>query len=91
MIDWNTSNVKPAVDESDNFNKFHGHSARVLVRVNDREGRFCGCAFAVYHHGSDTWGIEGYLGTFTVTHWSSLNEPSTACFSPIVSDKRGFA
>jgi hypothetical protein len=83
MIDWITSNVKPAVDTEDNFNTFHKIGKRVLVRVLDRNNKFCGCAFAIYHHTSDHWVIEGFLGDFTVSHWSSLNEPSTACFSPV--------
>jgi hypothetical protein len=83
MIDWNTSNTKPAVDTEDNFRNFHKQSAKVLVRILDRNNKFCGYAFATYHYNSDDWVIEGFLGDFTVSHWSSLNEPSTACFSPV--------
>jgi hypothetical protein len=87
MIDWNTSNVPPAVDTKDNFNNFHKRSARVLVRVNNKDREFSGCAFAIYHHNGKYWVVEGFmiedfLGDFEVTHWTSLNEPSTACFSP---------
>jgi hypothetical protein len=75
MIDWNPANIKPAVDTTDTFRNFHKQSARVLVRVFDSDGRFHGCAFATYHYGSEHWVIEGFLGDFIVTHWSSLNEP----------------
>jgi hypothetical protein len=83
MIDWNTSNVKPQINTADKWDIQNQNSIRVLVRVADEHG-FCGCAFAVYHHNSETWGIEGYHGNcYKVTHWTSLNEPSTACFQPV--------
>jgi hypothetical protein len=82
MIDWNTSNVKPQVNTADDFDARHHQSARVLVRIKDSNGKFCGCSFGRYWHDSNTWVIEGFLGEFIITHWSSLNEPSTACFEP---------
>ena len=82
-IDWNTSNVKPAVNMADKFDAEQKVSQKVVVIVTDKDGMFCGYSFARYYHQSNHWVIEGYLGTFTVTHWSSLNEPSTACFQPV--------
>ena len=75
MIEWKMVLTKPAVNTADVFDAEHGISQKVLVRVIDRERRFCGYSFARYFHHSEHWTIEGYLGTFAVTHWSSLNEP----------------
>lgn len=82
MIDWNTSNVKPAVNTADKWDAEQQASEKVLVRVKDSQGNYCGCAFARYYHSTNHWVIEGYLGLFTVSHWSALNEPSTACVEP---------
>jgi hypothetical protein len=67
--------TKPAVNIADSFDKTLCISEKVLVRVIDREKKFCGYSFARYFHNSELWTIEGYLGDFVVTHWSSLNEP----------------
>ncbi len=83
MIDWNTSNVKPAINDADKNDAEDRVSARVIVRTIDRDGNFSGCAFGKYYHNTNHWVLEGYLGTVRVSHWSSLNEPSTACFSPV--------
>jgi hypothetical protein len=83
MIDWITSNTKPAVNTADKWDAEQNVSQRVVVIVTDRDGNFCGYSFARYYHQSTHWVIEGYLGTFGVSHWTSLNEPSTACFSPV--------
>ena len=83
MIDWNTSNVKPVVNFADVHDSSAQCSARVLVRVTSPNDVFWGCAFARYFHMSNDWVVEGYHGEYKVTHWTSLNEPSTACFSPV--------
>lgn len=83
MIEWNTSNVKPCIDTMDNFRNFHGFSARVVVRIIDNYN-VVKYSFATYHYGSEVWAIEGFIGAgYEVTHWSSLNEPSSACFQPV--------
>jgi hypothetical protein len=75
MIEWNMVLVKPQVNTKDKFDVEQRISQRVVVRVIDRDGRLCGYSFARYFHNSEHWVIEGYLGDFKVTHWSSLNEP----------------
>lgn len=82
MINWNTSNVKPQVNTDDKHDMTVQCSARVLVRVTSPYDTFWGCAFAKYFYLSEDWVVEGYHGEYKVTHWSSLNEPSTACFEP---------
>ena len=82
MIDWNTSNVPPAIDSQDEFYKAQRLSARVLIRTTD-EMDVIRMSFGRYHHDLKDWVFEGMSSRgFTVTHWTSLNEPSTACFSP---------
>ena len=82
MIDWNTSNIKPQVNYTDTHDGKNGVSFRVVVRVTEN-GIFCGNAFARYNHQSESWMIEGFLGgCYDVSHWTGLNEPSTACIQP---------
>jgi hypothetical protein len=75
MIEWNMALTKPAVNTEDKFDAEQEISKRVVVRVVDRDGIFCSYSFARYYHKSEHWVIEGYLGSFGVTHWSSTNEP----------------
>jgi hypothetical protein len=75
MIEWNMVLTKPEINTEDKHDAEHGISKRVVVRVIDKDRNFCGFAFAHYYHQSEHWVIEGYLGSFAVTHWTSLNEP----------------
>ena len=74
MIQWNPESVKPPVNQNDKWDKEHGISQRVIVIVIDSWAGFCGHSFATYFHESGRWVIEGYNGTFTVSHWSELNQ-----------------
>lgn len=75
MIEWNMASVVPKVNDEDAHDLKNGVSIRVVARVVGKDGDFCGFAFAHFYHQSKHWVIEGYLGTFTVSHWSSLNQP----------------
>jgi hypothetical protein len=77
MIEWNPVTVKPVLNPNDEWDKEHGFSDKVLVRVLDSCGRLSGYSLAKYRHTNDHWIIEGYLGNFKVSHWSSLNEPES--------------
>ncbi|MFA5207528.1 MAG: hypothetical protein WC428_02610 [Candidatus Paceibacterota bacterium] len=67
--------TKPKINDEDAHDLINGVSIRVVARVVDKDGSFCGFTFAHYYHHSEHWVIEGYLGTFVVSHWSSLNQP----------------
>jgi hypothetical protein len=77
MIEWNIVLTKPAVNTADKFDAEHGISEKVLVRIIDNNGKFWGYSFGRFYYNSEHWVIEGYLGDFIVTHWSSLNEPKS--------------
>ena len=75
MIQWNPESVNPPVNQNDEWDKEHGFTEKVLVRAIDSYGKLAGYTMGKYRHSNDHWIIEGYIGNFTVTHWSSLNEP----------------
>jgi hypothetical protein len=74
MIAW-MSLSKPEVNIKDKFDAENEISSRVLVRVIDVNGNFCGYSFGKFFHSSQHWSIEGYRGGFDVSHWSEINDP----------------
>lgn len=75
-INWqNAETEKPPIDVNDKFSREHQHSVRVLVRVVDRRNEFQGYSFGQYFGNSEHWNIQGFMGSFKVTHFAVINEP----------------
>jgi len=75
MHSWNNISKIPKINCDDRFGAKYKISKRLVVRVIDHNGKFCGYSFAKYYYEDNTWRIEGYLGSYFVTHWFLLTEP----------------
>lgn len=76
QIKWiDPKNRLPQIDKTDDYNREHKISPRLLVWVIDREGNDRGVSFATYNHDIDHWNISDFKGSFKVKGYVYINPP----------------
>lgn len=78
MITWKGADLKPDVNNKDEFDIENQFSEKCIVIVDDKQLGYP-VSFGVYMHKLNEWNIEGYRssgGRFKVKFWSAITKPA---------------